>query len=81
MVEVLLTAGADARRLRADGYTHLYRAVLDGRPEIAELLLSRGKVDPNAGLPGGMTALQLASAVGNDRLVELLLAHGSVLSI
>jgi len=76
VVEVLLAAGANLHRQRADGYTHLYRAVLDERLEVVEALLVRGKVDPNTGLPGGMTALQLASAVGNYRMVELLLSHG-----
>ena len=78
---MLLDAGADVTSAYPDCAIPLRVAVLGQFPDVVRVLLASGKVDPNSRLPGGMTALHLASGIGNEEIVELLISHGHVMSV
>ena len=74
MITLLLDNGADLEAKRAyGGYTALMQAVLNDRPQIAELLLERG-ADQRTQNFEGLTALDIAVARNNDPLERILRA-------
>ena len=49
----------------------------NGNGPVVELLLVKGKADPNTTIPDGRTALHVASQAGHLAVVKLLLQHGA----
>ena len=75
-VDLLLTAGANARAVNRYGVTPLNLAATNGNAAVVERLLKAG-ADANAALPEGETALMTAARSGNVAAVKVLLAHGA----
>lgn len=78
VVELLLAhgAGADVNAKDRFGETPLSVAVVEGKSEIAKLLLAHG-ADVNTKSHWGWTPLHSAAEAGNSEIVKLLLAHGA----
>lgn len=76
LAEYLLAQGVPLN-IEGGGNTPLHGAVMFNQPEMAEWLLQHG-VDANAPDFEGKTALARAIESGNDRLAEILRAHGGV---
>ena len=74
----LLDAGADPNEPARDGngWPPLMHAIHKGQFEAAALLLEHG-ADPNGAGPAGYTALMMAAADSDSRMVRLLLDHGA----
>nr|XP_018904892.1 PREDICTED: uncharacterized protein LOC109035644 [Bemisia tabaci] len=83
-VETLLSVeGIETNSASALGFTPLSLAIHYNRPEIAELLISKGKapVDNQTGPHHSwMTTLQLAYELGNEDTAELLIRNGADLT-
>ncbi|MEE1772605.1 ankyrin repeat domain-containing protein [Streptomyces sp. JV185] len=78
-VKALLRAGADPERRDSEGVTPLYEASVNGKAEIARLLLAAG-ASPNtesSGLGSDGTPLCAAACWGHTETVRELLAHGA----
>ncbi|MHB9131866.1 MAG: ankyrin repeat domain-containing protein [Armatimonadota bacterium] len=75
VLEVLFRYEANVNCRDHDGYTPLMRAV-DGDGAVVEALLNHG-ADANVQNDKGMTALHLATNLGHQHIVLLLLAHGA----
>jgi ankyrin repeat protein len=75
--QLLLRAGADAKRATRTGVTPLYLACSNGNAAMIRLLLDAG-ADPNAADPTGETPLMTASKIGDLASVRLLLDRGAV---
>lgn len=75
LIAELVDAGADINASGADGFTPLFRAIWDGRDDIALALLGRG-ADPNVRGLSDMSALHLAARAGRRALVSQLLDAG-----
>ncbi|KAG8652717.1 hypothetical protein MANES_06G126100v8 [Manihot esculenta] len=73
MVELLLQYGANIHASNSKGQTPLHQCIINRRPSIAKLLLTRG-ADPQAVDGGGNTAIQLLSesSIDDSELVILL---------
>lgn len=84
--ELLLDHGADVHHTRDHNWTYLHSAARWGHPDVVEALIDAGidacdRVDrsapstrPDSSLPNpsGMSALDVARAVGNDNVIPLL---------
>ena len=88
-VEFLIENGADLNKKSRFGRTPLHEAALHGYYDIAELLINSG-ADVNATNPRGETPLFYAAqglvfgpkhTAANDRIAELLRAHGAKLKL
>uniref|UniRef100_A0A8W8NFI1 Ion transport domain-containing protein n=1 Tax=Magallana gigas TaxID=29159 RepID=A0A8W8NFI1_MAGGI len=79
-MECLLSLGADPNKGNDKGSTAFYWAIRYGHTDIVRLLLknTQTKVDINKERGSGLRApIVLASAIGNYKIVELLLQHGA----
>ncbi|MFI1866144.1 ankyrin repeat domain-containing protein [Streptomyces jumonjinensis] len=78
-VEAVLRAGAAPERADSEGTTPLYEASVNGRAEIARLLLAAGATpdSESSGLGAEGTPLCAAACWGNTETVRELLAHGA----
>ncbi|WP_433544302.1 ankyrin repeat domain-containing protein (plasmid) [Streptomyces sp. CA-294286] len=79
VVKALLRSGVDPGRADREGTTPLYEACVNGKAEIARLLLAAG-ASPNArssGLGAEGTPLCAAACWGHTETVRELLAHGA----
>ena len=76
-VRSLVEAGADVNAARGDGMTALHWAALDGRTEMAVVLLEAGAVPDATTRIGGYTPLHLAARAGHGALVRRLLGAGA----
>lgn len=75
---ILVDAGADIGLVDRDTkQTLLHRAALKGQAETCRALLQRKSIKPDAKNAQGSTALHCAAAVGNERIVLLLLSAGA----
>ena len=87
VVEILIDGGADVDLQRQHhGDTALYEAVLQNKPKIVQLLITRGKANPNIGLQqhstrlpghGGRTPLRTAIELSRRQMVEWLIDGGA----
>lgn len=59
----------------------LHVAAMGGYVDRAKTLLSKGSIDINQGTPGGLTPLMLASMMGHESVVKILLSEGANASI
>ncbi|XP_069119475.1 uncharacterized protein [Argopecten irradians] len=81
-VSVLLDNNADANIENDKKSTALHWAVRYEQSNTVKILLKKGKVSPNHIRSMGLVApLVLASAIGNNRIVKLLLTHGADVNI
>jgi hypothetical protein len=71
-----LAAGADPNARRQVGLTPLISAALEGRADIAKLLVDKG-ADVNAKSDKGLTALMVAAVKGHREVTQLLLGKGA----
>jgi len=79
IVELLLENGADTTIPEKDGYTPMHGAGFQGRAEIAELLITKAKLDPSDRHADGYTPLHRAcwgDTPGHTQMVEVLLEFG-----
>nr|GEV95654.1 ankyrin repeat-containing protein [Tanacetum cinerariifolium] len=77
VLKLLLLKGANVNALTKDGNTALHLAVEERRRDCARLLLSGG-ADPNIGnVADNEIPLHIASALGDDNMVKLLLLKGA----
>jgi ankyrin repeat protein len=76
IVELLLTAGANARTATRYNVTPLSLACTNGNAAIVERLLKAG-ADPNGTSEEGQTALMTASLTGNVAAITVLVTHGA----
>lgn len=79
MVKLLLSHGADARRLDSSGRTVLHSAARRGDGAMARLLLEQA-VDPNVPDAASRTALFEAVDSGSEAVVQELLSHGALVN-
>lgn len=79
LTKLLLTYGADANFSDAHGWTPLFEAVHQKKPlSVVELLLSKGKADPNKANDKGIVLLNHAlSTRASEEVVSLLLKFGA----
>ncbi|KUF15919.1 ankyrin repeat domain-containing protein [Streptomyces silvensis] len=78
-VRALLRAGADPSRPDREGVTPLYEASVNGRAEVARLLLAAGAAPDteSRGLGAEGTPLCAAACWGHTETVRVLLEHGA----
>lgn len=77
-VQLLLARGADVGQVaRNPMQVQALHAAVAGRNEEAVRLLLQAGADPNAVQHGGWTPLMAAEEHGDERIIELLLAHGA----
>ncbi|MET9404506.1 ankyrin repeat domain-containing protein [Streptomyces sp. NPDC002935] len=78
-VTALLRAGTDPERGNSEGTTPLYEASVNGRAEIARLLLAAGASPDteSSGIGAEGTPLCAAACWGHTEAVRELLAHGA----
>ncbi|OAR24116.1 serine/threonine protein kinase [Streptomyces sp. ERV7] len=78
-VRAVLRAGADAEGADREGTTPLYEAAVNGRAEIARVLLTAGAApDAESGGPGAEgTPLCAAACWAHVETVRVLLTHGA----
>lgn len=75
MIDLLLTSGADANSVKANGTTALMTASASGSADAVKALLDHG-ADVNAKESvHGQTALMFAAALNRDAVVRVLMAH------
>lgn len=79
MVKLLLSRGADSRKLDSSGRTVLHSAARRGDGTMAKLLLEQA-VDPNALDATNRTALFEAVDSGSESVVQELLNHGALVN-
>ena len=77
VVKLLLDYGADPAAVDVRGITALMKAAMNGRGEVAALLLSISNINLEARCGLGMTALHRAVVGGHLNLVKMLLQHGA----
>jgi ankyrin repeat protein len=76
VVDLLLSAGANAMAANRYGVTPLSLAATNGHARIVERLLRSG-ADPNAAVPGGETVLMTAARTGTVSVLKALLEAGA----
>jgi uncharacterized protein len=76
IVDLLLSAGANAKATNKYGVTPLSLACTNGSAGMIAKLLAAG-ADPNSALPEGETALMTASRTGKVDAVQLLIKNGA----
>lgn len=76
LTQMLLRAGADARRANRYGVTPLQLAAVNGSVAAATALIEAG-ADPNVVLPEGETILMTAARTGQPDLLRLLIDRGA----
>ena len=81
VVNVLLAAGADARRPQRLGISALHRAASCNHPKVVEILLSHDRNIIESRNVYGKVALHDAAERGLTQIVEILLQHGANSSI
>eukprot|EP00931_Biecheleriopsis_adriatica_P024217 TRINITY_DN15147_c0_g2_i1.p1 TRINITY_DN15147_c0_g2~~TRINITY_DN15147_c0_g2_i1.p1 ORF type:complete len:573 (+),score=120.22 TRINITY_DN15147_c0_g2_i1:64-1782(+) len=74
ITELLCSKGADVKGTRWEGNTPLLMALIQGVPEVAEVLIRQGKADVNAKNDVGRTPLHKAL---NKEIAELLILKGA----
>ncbi|MFE6163824.1 ankyrin repeat domain-containing protein [Streptomyces sp. NPDC056486] len=79
VVKAFLRAGADPNRTDSEGTTPLYEASVNGKAEIARLLLTAGAAPDaeSSGLGAEGTPLCAAACWGHANTVRQLLTHGA----
>ncbi len=75
-VQAHILTGTPVNGLSSDGHSPLYYAVLSGRKDVVDLLLSNG-ANPNAEGVGQTTPLYVAAGQGNLAIVKDLVAAGA----
>lgn len=78
-VKHLLGQGADVDRENEQGLTPLHWSALNGRSDLAELLIEHGAaINRREGYTGKLTPMAMALLMGYDDVVELMAARGGV---
>ena len=76
-VRALLRDGADVQSAHGDGFTALHWAALQGRADIAAMVLYAGAESESRTRVGRHTPLHVAASRGHDEVVALLLERGA----
>ena len=79
--EIALFLGRDVNARDADGMTVLHHAVLKGDGGLAERLMLQASIKPFLKNNDGKTALQLATALGLNKIAQLIAAHPKALAV
>lgn len=75
----LLKKGANVDQENEQGLTPLHWSALNGRTDMAELLLDHGAaINPREGYTGKLTPMAIALLMGYDDLVEVMASRGGV---
>jgi hypothetical protein len=75
----LINSGADVDELNEQGLTPLHLIALNGRCDLAELLLDHGAdINQRENYTGKLTPMAMALLMGYDDLVEVMAARGGV---
>lgn len=77
IAEMLIDAGVNVNCPNHDGITPLHAAVLHGKDNLVNLLLSRGANVNSRDTLSGATPLFYAAAAGRTRIAEILLKNGA----
>jgi ankyrin repeat protein len=80
VVKFLLEQGADPNKKSQNGFTALMVPVLSGNASIVSLLAPKMKKEINSSGADKMTALHHASALGDSKVVQILLDSGASVS-
>lgn len=79
-IQILTDNGVDAGLIDKYGFTPLLWAVVAGKAEAAEKLLSLGAGNPNSASPDGKSALAWAASLSHIKIAQLLLDRGANMS-
>ena len=78
-VKHLLELGANADHENEQGLTPLHWSALNGRSDLAELLIEHGAaINQREGYTGKLTPMAMALLMGYDDVVELMASRGGV---
>lgn len=76
IVDILITAGANANKTRGDGVSPLYAATRKGHVGVVKILIEKWKADVNQPGPYGVTPIYEAALNGHLEILEILLNAG-----
>jgi len=79
-IQILTDNGVDADPIDNYGFTPLLWAVVAGKAEATEKLLSLGAGNPNSASPDGKSALAWAAGLSHIKIAQLLVDRGANLS-
>lgn len=76
-IQILTDNGVDAEPMDNYGFTPLLWAVVAGKAETTEKLLSLGAGNPNSASPDGKSALAWAAGLSHIRIAQMLVERGA----
>lgn len=79
-IRILTDNGVDADPIDSYGFTPLLWAVVAGKAEATEKLLSLGAGNPNSASPDGKSALAWAAGLSHVKIAQLLVDRGATMS-